>query len=170
MLDIMIARLTHVEWVDQLERALQRKDLILKVKSFNECDLGKWLYSEAIKEYSDIPELELLEKYHKEFHLAAERVVRWHNSPKLSPRHDAQAQIDFEEAQRMSKEIIYLLTMLEYKMLKNYQKLKEPKQEAGLTDRLLKPFKKLFGSGQRQSSSVSITKVSLDLLKDDLNK
>ncbi|MCX8069276.1 MAG: CZB domain-containing protein [Thermodesulfovibrionales bacterium] len=168
MLDIMIARLTHVEWVDQLERALQKKDLILNVKSFNECDLGIWLYSGAIKEYRDIPEIELLERYHKEFHIAAEKVVRWHNSPRLSPRQDAQAQIDFEEAQRMSKEIIYLLTMLEYKMLRNYQSIREPQEGQGITGKLFKPFKKLFGGQQRQSSAVSITKVSLDMLKDDL--
>ncbi len=169
MLDIMIARLTHVEWVYQLERALQKRDLILNVKSFNECDLGVWLYSGAMEEYSDIPEIEFLERYHKEFHIAAEKVVRWHNSPKLSPRQDAQAQIDFEEAQRMSKEIIYLLTMLEYKMLRNYQTVKEPQQAQGLTNKLFKPFKKLFGGNEpNQSSTVSITKVSLDILKDDL--
>ena len=138
MLDIMIARLTHIKWCDQLERALQKKDLILNVKSFNECDLGKWLYSGAIKEYSDIQEIELLERYHKDFHLAAEKVVAWHNSPRLSPRQDAQAQIDFEEAQRKSKEIIYLLTMLEYKILRNYQSVIQPQDETKLKDKLSK--------------------------------
>lgn len=71
--------------------------------------------------YSDIPEIELLENSHKMFHLAADRVIKWHNAPRVSTRLDAQAQLDFEEAQRMSKDIIYSITMLEFRLLKKYK-------------------------------------------------
>ncbi|HIJ60372.1 MAG TPA: hypothetical protein HPP56_07165, partial [Nitrospirae bacterium] len=43
-----------------------------------------------------------------------------------------------EEAQRKSKEIIYLLTMLEYKILRNYQSVIQPQDETKLKDKLSK--------------------------------
>lgn len=141
MLDIMIARLTHVEWSDQLEQALRMKRTqIMNVRSCNECELGIWLYSEALREYRDIPEIQLLEQNHKAFHAAAEKVVSWHNKPKISPQRDAQAQADFEEAQRKSKEIIFGLTMLEYKLLRNHKEHAEA-SESDVKDTLLHPLR-----------------------------
>ncbi len=174
MLDIMIARLTHVEWSDQLDQSLRNKQLILNVRSHNECELGMWLYNEALREYGDIPEIELLETSHKNFHSAAERVVKWHNAPKISPQHDARAQIDFEEAQRDSKEIVYLLTLIEYKLLRGYQTDTEPSRN-DVGDMLMHPLKTLNRlllndkSNSPRSNRVNISKASLDKLRHELH-
>ncbi|MBF0521016.1 MAG: CZB domain-containing protein [Nitrospirae bacterium] len=140
MIDIMIARLKHVEWAYQLELALKKKDIIFDIGSYDQCELGQWLYSEAIKLYANIPEIDLLESSHKMFHLAAERVVKWHNAPRISTRLDAQAQVDFEEAQRMSKDIIYSITMLEFRLLKKYKDSNAPDD---LKNMILHPLKTL---------------------------
>ena len=140
MIDITIARLTHIEWTHQLELALQERSSALDLKAYNECDLGVWLYSKALGMFEETGEVELLEQEHKLFHLAADKVVKWHNSPRSGARHDAQAQIDFEEVKRRSKEIIYLLTMLEFKMLKTFQ---SKEQTANLKSFLMNPINRL---------------------------
>jgi hypothetical protein len=117
---------------------LQKRNVIVDIGTYDQCELGQWLYNEAIKLYTDIPEVDLLESSHKMFHLAADKVVKWHNAPRISTRLDAQAQLDFEEAQRMSKEIIYSITMLEFKLLRKYKDSQTP---ADLKNMLLHPLK-----------------------------
>ncbi len=117
MLDIAIARITHIEWENQLESLLLKKRSIITISDYGNCELGKWLYGTAIEEYESIPEIELLEKEHKLFHLAAEKVTKWHNNPRPGARAEAQAMIDFDEVKRRSKEIVYLLTLLEFKII-----------------------------------------------------
>ena len=117
MIDIVVARLTHIKWVLQLESALQNKRKVIKIDSHKKCELGKCLYSSATDEYETIPEIHLLEKEHKLFHVAADKVVKWHNRTDPSARADAQALLDFEEVQRRSKEVIFLLTLIEFKMV-----------------------------------------------------
>jgi hypothetical protein len=147
MIDITIARLTHVEWTNQLELALQKKSSTLDLKAYNECDLGVWLYGKALGMFEEMGEVELLEQEHKLFHLAADKVVKWHNSPRGGARHDAQAQMDFEEVKRRSKEIIYLLTMLEFKMLKTFQ---SKEQTANLKSLMMNPIKRLTAMIKRR--------------------
>jgi len=163
----MVARLTHVEWSDQLEQALKKRALILDVRSHTECELGIWLYSDALQEYRDIPEIGLLEQNHKLFHNAAENVVKWHNAPRISPQRDAQAQLDFEEAQRRSKEVVYLLTALEYRVLRNYQQRTESAQH-DVRDLLMHPIRTAARFLDANRNRVNISKVSLDRLRHEL--
>lgn len=90
MLDIMIARITHVEWMSQLEMMLKKNNTAINLRSFTECELGMWLYGEAMKVYEEIPEIDLLERSHKAFHIAADKVVKWHNSQGLNPEQTVQ--------------------------------------------------------------------------------
>ncbi|MCG6553120.1 MAG: CZB domain-containing protein [Candidatus Magnetominusculus sp. LBB02] len=144
MIDVVIARLKHVQWMYQLELALQKRSIILDLSTYDECELGRWLYSDALKTYADIPEVALLEESHKKFHLAANKVVKWHNAPSISSRLDAQAQIDFEEAHKMSKEVIYLISMLEFKLLKSFTEINEPKGFINVINNPLKALGNLF--------------------------
>ncbi|MES0336607.1 MAG: CZB domain-containing protein [Candidatus Magnetobacterium sp. LHC-1] len=169
MIDITIARITHVEWEYQLEQALQKRNLVINMRPYNECELGIWLYSTALKMYQDIAEIELLEKEHKLFHVAAEKVAKWHNSPKISPRYDAQAQMDFEEVQQKSKEIIYLLTMLEFKMLMKYQYGSSGLQ-VDFKSLIRNPLKSLTNMIKGKGNLPTVSQTSLDMLKDDLIK
>ena len=54
MLDIMIVRITHMDWMYQLEMMLKKKNVAINLRSCNECDLGIWLYGDALKVYEEI--------------------------------------------------------------------------------------------------------------------
>ena len=72
MIDITIARITHVEWVHQLERLLHKDTTSASLPSYHDCELGVWLYGEGLQNYKEIPEIGLLVQSHKLFHVAAE--------------------------------------------------------------------------------------------------
>jgi hypothetical protein len=169
MLDIMIARITHVDWMYQLEMMLKKGSVAINLRSCNECDLGIWLYGDALKVYEEIPEIDLLEKSHKAFHIAADKVSKWHNNQRFNREQTAQAQADFDEAMRMSKEIVYHLTMLELKMLQRYQ-VCETSSSIVLKDLILHPLQTLHSRIGSKSSKQDISKTSLNLLKRDLEK
>jgi hypothetical protein len=165
MIDITVARLTHIEWTLQLELALQKRNLVIDLRAYNECELGIWLYGIALGMYEDIPEIKLLEQEHKLFHIAAEKVAKWHNSPNLSARHDAQAQVDFDEVKIRSKEIVYILTMLEFKMLDQYR---NKAKSVDLRDFLMHPLKTLSNINKGSRNTSSIYRLSLEELRNDL--
>jgi len=169
MIDITIARITHVEWVHQLEMLLHKNTTSVSLPSYHDCELGVWLYGEGLRTYKEIPEIELLEKSHKVFHIAADNVVKWHNGPKYNSQKSAQAEIDFRDALRTSKEIVYLLTMLEFKILQKYQESQEV-EPAGLKNMINHPWQTLKSVIGERSSRLDVARVSLDLLKKDFVK
>ena len=121
MIDIAIARITHIGWERQLKSLLSNKHEYIKISDHRSCNLGLWLYDSAIERYDDIPEVRLLEEEHRLFHLAADRIIKWHNKPGVSIKAEAQSQIDYEEVTRRSREIIYLLTILEFELVHQTQ-------------------------------------------------
>jgi len=169
VLDITIARITHVEWVHQLEMILQKSTTTVNLPSYHDCDLGIWLYGEGLRVYKGIPEIEMLEKYHKIFHISADSVVEWHNGPKFSSQKAAQVQADFNDTLAMSKEIVYYLTMLEFKILQKYQE-SLASAPSGLKNMINNPWQTLKSVIGEKSSRLDVAKVSLDLLKRDIDK
>ncbi|HIJ90588.1 MAG: CZB domain-containing protein [Desulfobulbaceae bacterium] len=169
MIDITIARITHVEWVCQLEMLLHRSSTSVSLPSYHDCELGVWLYGEGLRAYKEIPEIGLLEKSHKFFHVAADNVLKWHNGSKFNSQKTAQAEIDFHDALRTSKEIVYHLTMLEFKMLQKYQKSQEV-VPSGLKNMINHPWQALKSVIDGKSRRLDVARVSLDMLKKDLVK
>jgi len=169
MLDIMIARITHVDWMYQLEMKLKNSSAAINLQPFNKCELGIWLYGEALNAYEEIPDIALLEKSHKAFHIAADKVAKWHNSWKSNAELTEQARADFDVALRMSKDIVYHLTMLELKMLQRYQ-VCETSSSLVLKDVILHPLKTLHSWIGGRNSGRDISRTSLNLLKSDLRK
>ncbi len=172
MIDITIARITHVEWVHQLELLLHSSTSSVSLPSYHDCELGVWLYGDGLRTYKEIPEIVLLEKSHKTFHIAADNVVEWHKGSKFNLQKTARADIDFRDALRTSKENVYHLTMLEFKILQKYQEAQEALEVApnGLKNMLNHPWEALKSVIGDKSSRLDVAKVSLDLLKKDLVK
>ena len=170
MIDITIARLTHVEWVYLLERLLHKETTSASLPSSYACELGVWLYGEGLRNYEEIPEIGYLVECHRKFHVAAERVIEWHNSSKFNSQKTAQVEIDFREALATSKEIVYHLTMLEFKILLKYQEAQEV-QESGtddqnsMTKHSWHPLKSVIGE---RNSRLNVARASLELLKKDI--
>ena len=167
MIDITIARITHVQWVHQLEMLLHKNTTAVSLPSYHDCELGVWLYGEGLRTYKSISEIEQLEQSHKVFHLAADNVVEWHNGSKFNAQKTAQAEIDFRDALRTSKEIVYLLTMLEFKILQKYQESQE-NAPAGLKNMMNHPWQALKSVIGERNSRLDVARVSLDLLKKDI--
>ncbi len=169
MIDITVARITHVEWVHQLEMVLRAGSTTVSLPSYHDCELGVWLYGEGLRTYREIPEITQLEKSHKIFHIAADSVVEWHNGPKFNSQKAAQAESDFREALKTSKDILYILTMLEFKILQKYQESQEV-APASLRNMINHPWQTLKSVIGERSSRLDVARVSLDLLKKDFAK
>jgi hypothetical protein len=168
MIDITVARITHMEWMLQLETILsETATTTVALPSYHDCELGIWLYSEGLHNYQEIPEIGMLEKSHKYFHVAADKLVAWHNGSKSDSTKTAQAEIDFRDAKNTSKEILYILTLLEFKILQKYQESQEV-APAGLKNMINHPWQTLKSVIGEKKSRLDVAKVSLDLLKKDL--
>ncbi len=112
--DLGYMRLVHLSWELQLEELLDTPHVKhLEVDSHEECPLGVWLYHEGLREFGDNPEILHLERDHKQFHQAVRRVIRSHKHGRKSEASEA-----LEEVKLLSREIIYLLTAVEFKLLK----------------------------------------------------
>lgn len=124
LFDISRARLAHLEWEMELEDLLRRKKTQVHIDSYENCDLGLWLYSIGLSRFGGIAEIHQLEEEHRQFHAKANSVLHHFRGH----RHDL-ADHDLAEVRRLSKEIIFLLTKTELKLITRQdpmQVLKQP--------------------------------------------
>ena len=111
MIDISKARLLHLKWLLQLELLL-RQEAIPDLKTHQSCDLGIWLKQEGMRRYGQYPEMSFLEKRHKHFHETADLLVNF-----VQERNYVEAEVALNELKRDSQDLIFLLTMIEYRMV-----------------------------------------------------
>ncbi|MBT3196642.1 MAG: CZB domain-containing protein [Gammaproteobacteria bacterium] len=112
--DLAYMRLAHLSWERQLEKLLDTRHVPnFEVASHEECPLGVWLYGEGLEEFGRIPEIHQLEQDHKLFHQAVRRVMRSYKHNRNDEAEEA-----FEDVKRLSREIIYLLTVVEFSLLR----------------------------------------------------
>ncbi|RAU20244.1 hypothetical protein CU669_19580 [Paramagnetospirillum kuznetsovii] len=109
MIDISKARLVHLRWLLQLEKKI-RHESAPALESCRTCELGKWIYSEALEKYSAYPEISFLEKRHRHFHETADILVKL-----FSERNFVEAEVALDELKRDSQDLIFMLTMFEYR-------------------------------------------------------
>ncbi|HIJ24000.1 MAG: CZB domain-containing protein [Gammaproteobacteria bacterium] len=112
--DLGYMRLVHLSWELQMEELLDTHHAPnFEVAGHEECPLGLWLYDEGLSEFGSVPEIQQLERDHKLFHQAVRRVMRSH---KHSRREEAGEAL--QDVRHLSHEIIYLLTVVEFKLLR----------------------------------------------------
>ncbi len=137
--DLGYMRVVHLSWELQLEELLDTRHAPhFEVATHEECPLGVWLYSEGLEAFGQIPEIQKLEKDHKLFHQAVCRVLRSHKHGRMSEADDA-----LLEVKALSREIIYMLTVVEFRLL----------QKKNSTYTLRHPIRalvRLFGGRRRQ--------------------
>ncbi len=114
MLDFSQARVKHQHWLGRLREVLDNKTVLTaqQASSHTECALGKWLYSVGLKNYSDLPEIHLVERTHAEFHDLVAKILGLKEQG-----HQAEAEQAFQQLGPLSSKIIALLTELERKVL-----------------------------------------------------
>jgi methyl-accepting chemotaxis protein len=105
-IDISEAMIYHLSWKIRLKEFLDGKANITEAQalSHKKCDLGKWLYADVMKKYSDDPEIQDLEKVHTEFHETVNRILKMKYSGNVSI-----AEQEFIHMELLSEKIFSLL-------------------------------------------------------------
>ncbi len=110
MLDFVTARARHQQWCERLRQVLDGKTTMTveQAGSHKDCALGKWLYSVALHEYGDMPQIHDLEKTHAGFHALVKQIV----TLKVAGRR-SEAEKEFEAIKPASAKIIEQLNLVE---------------------------------------------------------
>ncbi len=92
--DISNIKAAHMKWVKSLQNLFSDKIQMTpeEVTVHTECDLGKWLYSDAGKQFVTEPAYALVDTFHKNVHITAHEMVKLYN------------QKNYEDAQKMMEE------------------------------------------------------------------
>jgi Chemoreceptor zinc-binding domain len=109
-LNVNGARLAHVRWIRDLQRAFRGQGKSRAPQPSEECELGVWIHGTAMKEIGPTAELVQLDAAHKRFHLATSLVLA-----SLRKRQFRVADDVYEDALALSAEIVAVLTRLQLK-------------------------------------------------------
>jgi methyl-accepting chemotaxis protein len=112
-IDFSSARTKHLLWKTRLRAFLEGKESLTEAQavSHRDCDLGKWLYSQGMRDYGHLPEMQQLEKIHAELHAVVKRVVRLKEADNI-----AEAEREFHKVEPISQKIIALLSVIEQRV------------------------------------------------------
>ena len=109
-MDFSAARSKHLMWKSRLRRFLDGEETMSKDQavSHKHCDLGKWLYSQGLKQYGQLSDMKKLEQKHKTLHGVIKQVVEL----KHAGKHE-QAEQEFNKVEPISDQIVSLLNAVE---------------------------------------------------------
>lgn len=112
VLEVSHARLVHLLWTRGLSSAFGTRGRNSRLEPAETCALGVWIHSVGLLRHPEIVEMVVLDNVHKFFHAKAEATVL-----ALSKKNDARADKSYAEMLKFSREAIYLLSMIEFKLL-----------------------------------------------------
>jgi methyl-accepting chemotaxis protein len=112
--DFTEIRLQHITWRAKLNDFLEGKSSMsaAEATSHTACDVGKWLYSEGMKKYGEMPEMQELEKIHIELHLTVKNILQLKQSGKILDQEEESVKLD-----TILRKIMFLLVDIEEKLL-----------------------------------------------------
>ncbi|MBF0368964.1 MAG: CZB domain-containing protein [Magnetococcales bacterium] len=114
VLEVSHARLTHVRWSRDLLEAFRNRGRDVQLSPAETCPLGVWIRTVGLHKFGELPPMQKLDEAHKSFHLKADQSLN-----ALKRKNDRQADQAYEAMLRYSQEVIYLLTMIEYRLQNN---------------------------------------------------
>ncbi len=100
-------RRAHLAWKSKLRDFLDGKGTLTinEVASHKDCQLGKWLYGGALKEYGHLAGMSEMEKIHADMHAAIKSVVEEKDGGNTS-----QAERQFNDVSNMSEQVVAYLS------------------------------------------------------------
>ncbi len=107
----------HVQWKSKLRAYLLKRDGSLKpdqVLKDTECDLGKWIHSEA-KKYSHLPEYASLKDVHAQFHKHTAQIIAMADSGDVKKTEDMLAA--GSEFMKLSGSCVMMIQQLKNKIV-----------------------------------------------------
>ncbi|MBF0124640.1 MAG: CZB domain-containing protein [Magnetococcales bacterium] len=112
ILNVSHARLVHLSWARNLKKAFRNFGRQVEMESADKCAMGVWLHTTGLTRHSQLPEIGLLDSAHQSFHFMAERAIRAFHG-----KREQYADQSYGEALDLSRKIIYLLSVIEFKLL-----------------------------------------------------
>ena len=110
-IELTYARLEHLRWSSTIYHSFRNFGNGAKLQTHNKCDFGIWLQRDGLQRYASMPEIHILEGAHKNYHTTANLVIS-----NLRDRRYRQADEAFIDVQILSREIAWLLTVIEYRL------------------------------------------------------
>ncbi len=111
-LEVSQARLIHLRWEKSLMEAFKHRGRDTILESAEVCALGVWIHSTGLQQFANLPEISMLDSVHKEFHTQANTVLR-----ALRKKQNKRADSSYELTRALSRQVVYLLSVIEYKLL-----------------------------------------------------
>ncbi|GAA4341939.1 PAS domain-containing protein [Flaviaesturariibacter amylovorans] len=110
--DFEQARAKHLLFKSRLRSLLYGLPAdVTPVISHTECQVGQWIYSEALPAYGHIPEMQDLERVHRDIHTVARTLVALYNDGKVE-----EARAGLEEVEKTAQQLTTLLSAVEAKL------------------------------------------------------
>jgi methyl-accepting chemotaxis protein len=108
--DFARVKMTHRGWRVRLRRFLDGSEDIDpgKLGSHQDCELGKWIYADALPNYGQLQDVQSLEKKHKEMHALVKQVVELKRAGKT-----LEAETQFAGVTQAAEEVVGLLNQVE---------------------------------------------------------
>ncbi|MCV6588198.1 MAG: methyl-accepting chemotaxis protein [Marinobacterium sp.] len=108
--DLGKAKAAHLAWKSRLRSYLDGKSHLSheEAVSHRDCSFGKWFYSEGLKTYRNIPEIQRIEAPHTELHRLVGCVIDCREAGD-----NEQAEQHYERVSELSGEIVELLNAIE---------------------------------------------------------
>ena len=110
-IELTYARLEHLRWSSTIYHSFRNFGNGAKLQTHNKCDFGIWLQRDGLQRYANMPEIHILEGAHKNYHTTANLVIN-----NLRDRRYRQADEAYVDVQILSREIAWLLTVIEYRL------------------------------------------------------
>lgn len=111
--DFSAARVKHSAWKIKLRKFLDHNEGLTpqQASSHHDCELGKWLYGEALTKYKHVPEMAVLEREHKQLHATVKTIVDFKSAGNATA-----AEAEYAKIETLSQRIVNLLTTIEQKV------------------------------------------------------
>ena len=121
--DFARVKMAHRSWRVRLRRFLDGSEAIdpHKLGSHEECELGRWIYADALPNYGQLPDIQALEKKHKEMHALVKDVVGLKDAGQI-----AEAEARYSEVAKAAENVVALLDRVE-------RQVSDSRQFAGAT-------------------------------------
>ena len=112
-IDFQVFRIKHIAWRTRVKAFLEGRGSLTEEQavSHKDCDLGKWFYAEGLEKYGKLPDMQKLEKVHKDLHKTVRDVILLKKSGD-----SAAAEQEYKKIGPLSDEIVSLLTIIEGKV------------------------------------------------------
>ena len=107
---IKMAKMMHKNWVSTLKLAFKGQASVNETElySYENCEFGKWIYSEGVVEYGDQVSMRLMEKIHVQLHRDVRKMFAYEKEGNVHGRDKMMRKIELT-----SQEMMKLLVELE---------------------------------------------------------